>query len=206
LLVIFKNFFAHNSIRYLLLFAFLSGLLINYLGLWSEWPLMLLVILFAPFYEWYAHKFILHMELTKKDSWFREFQIKLHHGHHAKPEDINLQFAPPLAIITLFIQTYLFYSLLCLSFKTALVPIFSTFLYYLFYEWIHLAHHSTQYKPITRIGKSLKEAHMQHHFHNENYNWGITNLMADYFFKSLKSSNEINKSPTTKKIAGYIKD
>ena len=85
---------------------------------------MLLVILFAPFYEWYAHKFILHKELTIKDNWFREFQIKLHHGHHAKPEDINLQFAPPLAIITLFIQTYLFYSLLCLSFKTALVPIF----------------------------------------------------------------------------------
>ena len=167
---------------------------------------MLLVILFAPFYEWYAHKFILHKELTIKDNWFREFQIKLHHGHHAKPEDINLQFAPPLAIITLFIQTYLFYSLLCLSFKTALVPIFSTFLYYLLYEWIHLAHHSTQYIPITKIGKSLKEAHMQHHFHNENYNCGITNLMADYFFKSLKSSKEVNKSPTTKKIAGYIED
>ena len=69
------------------MFAFLSGLLINYLGLCSKWPLMLLVILFAPFYEWYAHKFILHKELTKKDSWFREFQINLHHGHNAKPED-----------------------------------------------------------------------------------------------------------------------
>jgi len=31
------------------------------------------------------------------------------------------------------------------------------------------------------------------------------NFLND-FFKSLKSSNEINKSPTTKKIAGYIKD
>ena len=53
---------------------------------------------------------------------------------NADPEDIDLQFAPALAIITLFIQTYIFYSILCLSFKTALVPIFSTFLYYLFYR------------------------------------------------------------------------
>jgi hypothetical protein len=27
--------------------------------------------------------------------------------------------------------------------------------------------------------------------------------MADYFLKTLKSSKEISKSPTTKKIAGY---
>ena len=78
-----------------------------------------------------------------------------------------------------------------LSFKNALAPIFSTFIYYLFYEWVHLAHHSVQYKPITKIGKSLKEAHMQHHFHNENYNWGITNLMADYFLETLKCCSKI---------------
>jgi len=167
---------------------------------------MILVIFLAPLYEWYAHKFILHRQLTNRNNWLRKFQIKLHHGHHAYPEDIKLQFAPAIAIISLFIQTYIFYSILCFSFKTALVPIFSTFLYYLFYEWIHLAHHSMQYKPITKIGKSLKEAHMQHHFHNENYNWGITNLMADYFLKTLKSSKEISKSPTTKKIAGFIRD
>ena len=47
---------------------------------------------------------------------------------------------------------------------------------------------------------------MQHHFHNENYNWGITNLMADYFLETLKSSKEISKSPTTKKISGYLRD
>jgi hypothetical protein len=149
---------------------------------------------------------VLHKKLTPKRGWLERFQIKLHHGHHADPDNIKLQFAPSLAIVILFIQTYIFYSILCLSFSNALVPIFSTFLYYLFYEWVHLAHHSKKYKPITSIGGDLKEAHMQHHFHNENYNWGITNLLADYFLKTLKSSKEIPKSLTTKTISGYTKD
>ena len=68
------------------------------------------------------------------------------------------------------------------------------------------SHHSKHYKPLTGIGKNLKEAHMQHHFHNENYNWGITNLLADYILKTFKTSNEIPKSPTIKTIAGFTKD
>ena len=164
---------------------------------------MILVIFLAPLYEWYAHKFILHRQLTDKNNWLRKFQIKLHHGHHADPEDIDLQFAPAIAIISLFIQTYIFYSIICFSFKTALVPIFSTFIYYLFYEWTHLAHHSMQYRPITRIGKSLKEAHMQHHFHNENYNWGITNALGDMILGTWKHLDEIPKSTTARHLDNF---
>ena len=44
---------------------------------------------------------------------------------------------------------------------------------------------------------------MSHHFHNENYNWGITNMIGDYFFRSLKDNKSIEKSPNTKTISGY---
>ena len=47
---------------------------------------------------------------------------------------------------------------------------------------------------------------MQHHFHNENFNWGITNLLADYVLGTFKTSKNIVKSSTTKTIAGYTKD
>ena len=31
---------------------------------------------------------------------------------------------------------------------------------------------------------------MSHHFHNENYNWGITNMIGDYFFgKKLRDAH-----------------
>ena len=44
---------------------------------------------------------------------------------------------------------------------------------------------------------------MQHHFHNENYNWGITNMIGDYFFGTLKDNKSVKKSTTAKSIAGY---
>ena len=53
------------------------------------------------------------------------------------------------------------------------------------------------------VGKQLRYAHMSHHFHNENYNWGITNMIGDYFFGSLKNNKSIEKSPNTKTISGY---
>ena len=71
------------------------------------------------------------------------------------------------------------------------------------YEWIHLAHHSKDYKPVSSLGKKLRDAHMSHHFHNENYNWGITNMIGDYFFGTLKDNKSIKKSATAKSIAGY---
>ena len=89
------------------------------------------------------------------------------------------------------------------SFVEALVPITGHLLYHLWYEWIHLAHHSKSYKPITSIGKNLRDSHMSHHFHNENYNWGITNMTGDYFFGTLKNNKSIEKSKTAKSIAGY---
>ena len=45
---------------------------------------------------------------------------------------------------------------------------------------------------------------MSHHFHNENYNWGITNMLGDWSFNTLKNNKEIEKSKTTKSISGYI--
>ena len=56
---------------------------------------------------------------------------------------------------------------------------------------------------MTSVGKNLRDAHMSHHFHNENFNWGITNMIGDYFFGSLKDNKSIKKSLTTKSIAGY---
>ena len=41
--------------------------------------------------------------------------------------------------------------------------------YYLFYEWVHLAHHTPAYRPRTRR-LSIARCNMRHHFHNENYN------------------------------------
>jgi hypothetical protein len=201
---VFKNYFSHSTVIGFILMAVFGVFYIFNTGLINEYLIWIFIpILLAPFYEWYVHKYQLHVELTKKDGWYRRYQIVLHHGHHRDPDNIKLQFAPWRYLIYTYGQVYLFYSLIFWSFGAAMVPFTGHLIYHLWYEWIHLAHHSKNYKPLTKIGKSLRDAHMSHHFHNENYNWGITNMIGDYFFKTLKDNKSITKSPTTKSINGY---
>jgi hypothetical protein len=201
---IFHKYFSHPLIIGLWLFFFLMLLLCIHLSiLWSHLALVFIPILIAPFYEWYAHKFLLHAKLTAKDGWFRRFQIRLHHGHHRDPQNVQLLFAPLSAVIIHLVQTYLLFSLLLWSFKLALVPFTAGVLYYLFYEWMHLAHHVPSYQPKTTLGNKIKRAHMRHHFHNENYNWGITNYFGDIVCGTLKNRNEVKKSTTVRNIEGY---
>jgi hypothetical protein len=83
------------------------------------------------------------------------------------------------------------------------MPLAGSLAYYLVYEWVHLAHHTKTYTPFFKWGLALREAHMRHHFHNENYNWGITNGLGDVVLGTWKSTQEVPKSATIKNIAGY---
>ena len=49
----------------------------------------------------------------------------------------------------------------------------------------------------------MREAHMRHHFHNENFNWGITNGLGDKVLGTWKDIDDVPRSPTAKSIAGY---
>ncbi len=61
-------------------------------------------------------------ELTKKEGWYRRYQILLHHGHHRDPVNIKLQFAPWRYLIYTYGLVYLLYSLIFLNFSTATSP------------------------------------------------------------------------------------
>ena len=113
MLSVFRNYFSHSTILGFIIMAIFSlyyilvnGLLLNHL-VWFFIPIAL-----APFYEWYVHKYQLHAELTKKEGWYRRYQIVLHHGHHRDPDNIKLQFAPWRYLIYAYGQVYLLYALI----------------------------------------------------------------------------------------------
>ena len=201
--MVFKDYLHHKSVRFLLLALLVSLAGILSLNLWGYWPWLILVILSAPFYEWVTHKFVLHAALSTEPGWWRNYQIRLHHGHHLNPADRALQFAPASGILIMMIKLYALYSLVCWSFTIALVPLAGSIAYYLFYEWIHLAHHTPAYHPRTGLGLTLREAHMRHHFHNENYNWGITNALGDVMLGTWKQLDEIPKSTTARHLDNF---
>ena len=57
------------------------------------------------------------------------------------------------------------------------------------------------------LGLSNDEYNYPYHPYNaiidENFNWVITNMIGDYFFGSLKDNKSVEKSSTTRSIAGY---
>ena len=76
MLNVFKNYLSHSTIYGFFIMALVgmyyivsNGLLFDYL-FWFFIPIIL-----APFYEWYVHKYQLHRELTKKEGWYRRYQI-----------------------------------------------------------------------------------------------------------------------------------
>ncbi len=200
---IFEDYVTHGAVQFLFLALAACTYAVETLSLWQSWPWMLVVIASAPFFEWVTHKYTLHRPLSETPGFWRDYQIRLHHGHHLHPERRDLQFAPVSGIIVMFIQLYLTYALLTWSWTTALVPLLASIAYYLAYEWIHLAHHTQSYKPLTAWGNALRAAHMRHHFHNENYNWGITNGLGDVLLGTWKNTGEVEKSATAKKLSGY---
>ena len=201
--VIFKDYITHTSVQFLFLALFISLAAISELAVWEHWPWLVLVVVSAPFYEWITHKFVLHGALSPMPGRWRDYQIRLHHGHHLDPANRTLQFAPASAILIMMVQLYLFYALVCWSITVALVPLAGSIAYYLFYEWVHLAHHTPAYRPRTRMGMALRDAHMRHHFHNENYNWGITNALGDMILGTWKHLDEIPKSTTARHLDNF---
>ena len=104
---VFKNYFSHSTVIGFILMAVFGAFYIFNTGLINEYLIWIFIpILLAPFYEWYVHKYQLHVELTKKDGWYRRYQIVLHHGHHRDPDNIKLKFAHWIYLIYTYGQVY----------------------------------------------------------------------------------------------------
>jgi dihydroceramide fatty acyl 2-hydroxylase len=193
-----RLYFTHPTNALLFTFLLLLASYTYISGLFAHHYLLLFIpVVVAPFYEWLAHKYILHKKMPKSQFWQR-YMIRLHYGHHKAPADVKLLFAPVSAIIVLHIKIYLFYALILQSFSQALVPLLGTTAYYLYYEWVHLGHHVHEYKHLTPYGRMMKRAHMMHHYANDNYWWGITNHLGDIAFGTFKAIDDVEKEQTLK--------
>ncbi len=244
---VFKAYFSEPAIWLYIAIAVGLGYVVVGNGYLKEyWYLVLILIVVAPFYEWVAHKYLLHdlignvfeMEAIegvsvgdkirvrvldklqevevlsvsgdkmtvgygkgKNHKWLRNFMDRLHFGHHENPNNIKLIFAPVSASLLLFLKFFILsYVLSLFNMEVALTFTFLVVLYYLHYEWMHLAHHIPGYKHIFPWSEKLKQAHLFHHYRNENYWWGITNSLGDIVLGTYPDYKEVEKSPTVMNI------
>ena len=139
--------------------------------------------LYATWLEWAIHKYVLHGLGKNKNSWFN-FHWHSHHKTCRKNKNFDENYNTFLSLSVIkeitglcflsvahipvyFIAPYLYYTL-----------IFCTMRYF----YVHQkAHRDVEW------GKDHVPWHYKHHMgKDQNYNWGVTNPIFDYVFRTRK--------------------
>lgn len=149
---------------------------------------------------WYAlHRWVLHSRWMFKIAPLAATWKRIHYDHHQDPNHLEVLFGalyttlPTIALAT----APLGYAIgglggACAAMATGLI---TTCIYEFFHCIQHLA-----YKPKSKWLAELKRRHMEHHFHDETGNFGITSffwdkLLGTYYDRSerpLKSATVFN--------------
>lgn len=197
---VFGVWASHKSIwGYALVASGLAFTMIQRGSFFDHWYLVF-VLLLTPFYEWLVHKFFLHLEMKVSNKSLQAFLDKIHAGHHVDPRDTELVFAPFIVGVQVPLSFFFLVLLIGGSLDQALKLAFITQSYYMFYEWIHLAHHTEGYRPKTKLGNELKQAHTWHHYKNENFWWGVTSVIGDKVFGTYPDPKDVPRSHSVKDI------
>jgi sterol desaturase/sphingolipid hydroxylase (fatty acid hydroxylase superfamily) len=129
---------------------------------------------------WYAlHRWILHGRWLYRMKWSAAMWKRIHFDHHQDPNKLEVLFgslANTLPTLLLFV--------LPIGWAIggpagAAAALGAGLLTTCFYEFCHCIQH-LNYKPRYALLAHMKERHLQHHFHNENGNYGITNFAVDH--------------------------
>jgi dihydroceramide fatty acyl 2-hydroxylase len=127
--------------------------------------------------EYWLHRVVFHFEPQK--GLGARLHWMIHGVHHDHPNDPLRLVMPPSASVPLA-------TLFCLVFWAVLgsdyAPAFSAgFLSgYLAYDMIH--YHVHHHVPKTRVGRTLRELHMRHHFQDDERGFGVSAPYWDRVF------------------------
>lgn len=133
---------------------------------------------------WYAlHRWVLHGRYLYKWRYTAAAWKRIHFDHHQDPHNLRVLFGalyttlPTIAGVTIPIGY-------AIGGPAGAAAAFSTgLLTTCFYEFCHCVQH-LNFMPKSPYLQRLKRLHLQHHFYNEQGNYGITNFLWDHLLRS----------------------
>lgn len=126
--------------------------------------------------EYVLHRWIFHWE--PKGERLRRFYYPMHRLHHDVQESDRLVTPPLMAVPIWLVFLGLFYFLLG---KPWLFPFTGGFtIGYLGYDYLHYMTHFGN--PRSRLGRGLRQRHLQHHFGREDVWFGVSSQIWDVVF------------------------
>jgi sterol desaturase/sphingolipid hydroxylase (fatty acid hydroxylase superfamily) len=199
-----RAYCAHHAIL-----AYLGLALVSVsIWLWRQAPAaatfatILLVVLAYPLVWYGLHRWVLHCHWMFRVPALAGLWKRIHYDHHQDPDHLEVLFGALYTTLpTLLIVSALPGWLIggaggaAAGFATGLLAT-------CFYEFFHCIQHLA-YKPRLRWLAVMKARHMEHHFHDEDGNFGITNFLWDRLFGTLYTRAERPAKSATVFNLGY---
>ncbi len=129
--------------------------------------------------EYWMHRIVFHYE----PGWgpLSKLHWMIHGVHHDHPNDpLRLVMPPSVSVPLALAFGLLFWLVLGADAAPAFMAGFTAG--YLAYDMIHF--HVHHHKPRTRLGKTLRELHMRHHFQDDTRGYGVSAPFWDYVFRT----------------------
>ena len=174
---------------------------------WSDSlaPVALAVVLVAVVYPlvWYLlHRFVLHGRFLYRSPLTAKVWKRIHFDHHRDPHDLKVLFGALYTTLpTIFLVVtpigYLLHGL-----GGAAAALSAGLVVTCVYEFCHCVQH-LNYTPKTAFLKRIKKLHLQHHFHDEHVNFGITSFAPDKMFGTFATDAKARPRSSTVFNLGY---
>jgi sterol desaturase/sphingolipid hydroxylase (fatty acid hydroxylase superfamily) len=157
------------------------------------------VLVAYPFVEWTAHRFVLHAPEFQLFGKARSLGIARNHAaHHANPTDaskVASETGRNLAVAVLGATAP--FGVVFRSLRPTVTGGFMVVTGLLTYEITHGLIHSG-YAGRSTWYRRCRNAHLRHHYRNENYWYGVASGLADRLLRTNPAPQEVPLSPTAR--------
>jgi sterol desaturase/sphingolipid hydroxylase (fatty acid hydroxylase superfamily) len=195
--------------RHYAIIAYLA-LVAAMIGLWLYRPATLvetiaaiaLVVIAYPL-VWYAlHRWVLHSNWMFKMPFLAAAWKRIHYDHHQNPNHLQVLFGALRTTLPTLLVVAALPGWLIGGTGGAAAGFAAGLIVTCFYEFAHCIQHLA-YKPRWRFLAAMKARHMEHHFHDETGNFGITNFVWDRAFQTYYKRPERPAKSATVFNLGY---
>jgi len=147
--------------------------------------------------EYLMHRFAFHARPSRV-AFVQRLQRRLHYDHHVEPGLLDLLFLPLWFLVPNLALTAALVALVLGPGATASTMLGVTAAI-LHYEWTHFVAH-TPIRPLTPVGRWIKQYHLRHHFISEKLWFGVSNPSFDLIFGTYRRAADARRSATVRNL------
>lgn len=178
-------YFRHYAIvTYLILAAAMAGLWLYRPASPIPTAAAIALVVFAYPLVWYSlHRWVLHSNWMFKVPFLAVAWKRIHYDHHQDPNHLEVLFGALYTTLPTLLLVAALPGWLIGGVGGAAAGFGAGLIVTCFYEFAHCIQHLA-YKPRLRFLAVMKARHLEHHFHDETGNFGITNFVWDHVFRT----------------------